>query len=172
MKKFNFIILFLFLFLGGCAPKQETKELVFSDGKYTAAQLTTIILAKTGVLPILGDASYQFVDKNSIPSFYQSFKSELFNKGVTRWENSFDCNRFSLYFAAKAQIEYFSQSFHSFGRAEGVGIGEVYYIDDVLGFHAINIILCDGLLVFFEPQTGRFRNLSTTEIKNIRFIKF
>jgi hypothetical protein len=172
MKKFKVLLIALGLMLfPSCSKKPESTSIV-GEGNYNTMQMQVICLKEFRVAPVLQDSSYQFFNETTLEGFYSKYKKELFDKGVVKWNNSFDCNRFTLYFSAMAQIEYFAQGFGENGNGQAIGVGEVYYVDDVLGPHAINILLIKGGFKFFEPQIGKIKYLSSKEKLSVTFIKF
>jgi len=158
------------IFFTSCVKKDGNDKL-YSEKSYTIAQLMGICINDLGVIPVLPDYSYQLVNKNGLKAFYKQYSEELFSKDVVKWESNFDCNRFSQYYAALAQIMYYKENFRS-NRAKAIAIGEVYFYSERLkSNHAINFALTDSGFVFIEPQTGEEIILTDTEKKSIFFIK-
>lgn len=120
------------------------------------------------VPPILEDETYQLVNPKGIHGLYENYRKDLFNKGIVKWDQRFDCNRFSLAFCSFAQISYYNNS----GDAQSIAVGEVYYVRDNGGPHAINIIVTPTNFIFIEPQSGEILNLTQSEKFSINFIKF
>lgn len=170
-KLFGPILLILAIFtLNGCAPKNnESREKLYSNQSYDTTQLNILILSNFKTAPVLPDEKYQLVNEAALKNFYEYYKSDLFNKGVTKWDSSFDCNRFALYYQALAQITYYRETF---GKrvAQSIAVGEVYYKSDKSGGgHAINMIITPTRILFVEPQTGE-EIILTKKRKRVNFL--
>lgn len=101
----------------------------------------------------LGDSSYAQVDSAALPALYEEFRAEIFRKGVTKWDDRFDCNHFAAYFAALAQTKFYLANFHSRTPAQSLAVG-TYWYQSAAGPHAIVVALTERGPVFIEPQTG------------------
>ena len=170
MKKNKLFPLFCAIFatfcLISCKPKPAAP--LTSPEFYTRTQLTVILFRAFGVPPNFGDETYQLVNPHEISTLYKNYQKDLFNKGIVRWDKKFDCNRFSLSFQSFAQISYYNNS----GEAQSIAVGEIYYVRDNGGPHAINIIVTPTDFLFIEPQSGEILNLTDSEKASIDFIKF
>jgi len=167
-NKLYFSLFLTILLLFGCA-KTNDSDIFYTNTFYNQQQITVLFMSTYRIAPVLADESYRQVKKAAIKSHWNKYKQELFNKGVANWDNSFDCNRFTLYFQAFSQIEYFKTSN---GSNSSVAIGEVFYLKDGISGHAINCALTDSGLIFIEPQTGQVLNLTKKELDSIFFVKF
>lgn len=164
------IILAAFV-ISGCSPRNETdSQKLYLEQQYNSAQLNVLFLRDLNRVPLMPDETYQLVNEMALQSFYKIYSKELFDKNVVGWESNFDCNRFSQYYAALSQINYFKDNFRS-GRAQAIAIGEVYYKSKTRGKHAINFAVTPNRIVFIEPQTGAQIDLTKDEIRSIFFIK-
>lgn len=123
---------------------------------------------------LLADASYAEVNSAWLASHYEAFRSDLFNKGVVKWDARFDCNRFALLYRAFAQTTFFLATFHDTIQAQALAIGEVWYRPawGGGGVHAINVAITDIGVMYIEPQTGNVLNLSPTELASILHRQF
>jgi hypothetical protein len=89
---------------------------------------------------------------------------------VVTWRAHFDCDNYASLYFALAQLCY--------GRMKGVeghalAIGEVWYMQDSGGAHAINCAFVDdNRLIFIEPQTQKKIELSDKERRSIYFTRF
>jgi hypothetical protein len=123
----------------------------------------------------LPDTHYAVVSYDWIAQFHTQWKADLFRKGVTRWDERFDCNKFAASLAAAAQLEFYRENFHSDTKAQALAIGEIWYFPNgsTLIGHAIVAAYTDRGLVFIEPQgDGSTMSLSDTEIRSIFFKRF
>lgn len=110
-----------------------------------------------------------------LKSFYPAFKKDLFeNNNVVYRPEANDCDDYSLYAIAFAK-RYFNR-----GRTVKMPIafGEfVYRVKNSTNNHAINIVAIqrgnsDQEIMFFEPQTGRFIELTEEEKFSGYFVRF
>ena len=101
----------------------------------------------------LGDTAYAQVDSAALPALYDEFRAEIFRKGVTKWDERFDCNHFASYYAALAQTKFYLANFHSRTTAQSLAVG-TYWYQSPRGPHAIIVALTERGAVFIEPQTG------------------
>lgn len=155
----SILIVAVCIFVSGCFNE---KERAGSGSGFTSAQ----IVRTRGT--IVADNSYEFVNPRWIPGFYSRYRSELSRRGIVEWNQTFDCNRFSAFFVALAQVEYFSDSFHSRNRHEALGIGEIWYITRTGTAHSIVfVVLPGGEIKYIEPQSGDFIDLTHEEESSI-----
>jgi hypothetical protein len=121
----------------------------------------------------VGDGPYAVVKADALPGFYSDFKAELFDKGVVKWDERFDCNHFASYYIAKAQVGYYLANFHSSTPAQTLALAEVWYRPGggIKG-HAIVAALTDQGLVFIEPQTGGRLTLTPAERASCYLVKW
>lgn len=101
----------------------------------------------------LGDRSYAQVDSAALPGLYQEFRDEIFRKGVTKWDERFDCNHFASYYVALAQTKFYLANFHASTPAQSLAVG-TYWYQSPAGPHAIIVAVTERGPVFIEPQTG------------------
>lgn len=138
--------LILFLCLAGCARK----DIPLSSGGRVSGQ----VLAATFGGAIVGDDSYAVVSRAALPAMYEMFRADLFAKGVTRWDERFDCNHFASYYVSLAQVRYFLGGFHTFAAPQSLALGVYWYKDGAFA-HALVVALTDDGIVYIEPQTGK-----------------
>jgi hypothetical protein len=155
-------ILLAILALSACAPQP-------------AEQMSTGTTIPAANLPgWKGDAVYGQVSSAWLKDFHARWKADLFSKGVVRWDGRFDCNRFAAHFAAAAQIEYYTQNFHSWTAGQAAAVGEVWYlIGGQKGRgHSIVLAYTERGPTYFEPQTGKEVALSAAEQQSIYLTRF
>lgn len=170
MKKFNIIFVIVAFLLSSCSRQDAPVKVV--GEKVQSYSVIAATIREFKLPPVLPDSTYRYYDLSNLDRHYQEYRRDLFDKGVVKWDRTFDCNRFSQSFASFIQIKYFSESFHQSGAPEAILVGEVYYTDDERGNHAINVFLTKNGFVFFEPQIGKLVNLSSKERGSVSFIKF
>lgn len=123
----------------------------------------------------IGDGPYATVKADALPAYYDSYRQELFDKGVTKWDVRFDCNHFASYYIAKAQLEYYSANFHSSTPAQTLALAEVWYKPAWAGGkqgHAIVAAFTDAGLLFIEPQTGQRIAMTAAERSSVYLVKW
>ncbi|MCF3652408.1 hypothetical protein [Synoicihabitans lomoniglobus] len=119
---------------------------------------------------VLGDNSYAEVNSAWLAQFNADFKSELHRLGITKWDDRFDCNRFTDLYRSLAQAHYFRVSFHRAIPAEALALGPIWYVRESSGrSHAIIQALTERGRVFIEPQTGKELVLSPRELRSTFF---
>jgi hypothetical protein len=90
---------------------------------------------------------------------------------VLNWtDEANDCDDFARLAAAFAQILHFLTP----GRppATALAIGELWYVTDEGGGHAINIAVCGEEVVTYEPQTRKEVTLSEQEKQRVSMVRF
>lgn len=155
------VAIIVLLALTACQPRQE--------------RIATGKIVPTYDLPgFKGDQIYGQINSAWLADFHARWKSDLFDKGVVRWEQRFDCNRFAAHFAASAQIEYFTQNFHSWTTGQAAAVGEVWYLVGAQPgrAHAIVLAYTERGPVYFEPQTGAQITLSAAEKASVYYARF
>lgn len=162
-----FLMAALLLFFAGCFNKNEPQ--IYGRESLDQVQLNIMFIKQFGFVPNMPDKEYQTVNYDSLQFFYNEYKSELSSKGISKWNESFDCNRYSLFYHAFAQVFYFQQSGDS--KAPSIAIGELYYFSKRRSGHAINFAVTERGIVFIEPQTGKIVELNRAEIDNIIYVK-
>ena len=182
MKTIKIALLFLFSCLlimipTGCFKLDGGDTSIYTEQKYGMTQIVVMSMRDFKIVPIVPDLSYQWVKIESIEKIYAKYREDMFDKGVVRWDSRFDCNKFSISFAAFCQTKYFVETFGKKNHSQSIAIGEIYYRPDISrsdggNYHAINIMIVNGEFRFFEPQTGEFVYLSQNERNNVIMIKF
>lgn len=150
----------------GCSKKDASP---LSTG--TVVQRSDLVAALPG---FMGDGPYALVKADALPSFYDSYRRDLFDRGVTKWDERFDCNHFASFYVAKAQVEYYLANFHASTPAQTLALAEVWYVPGRSPGkgHAIVAALTDRGLLFVEPQTGGVVNLTQAERASVFLCKW
>lgn len=113
---------------------------------------------------VAGDELYATVSSDWILDFYLEFRKELFAKGVTKWDERFDCNHFAGYFVELAQTKFYLDNFQSRSAAQTLALGMYWYRQDSAPTsHAVVVAITEIGVRFFDPQTGKFIVLSPAE---------
>lgn len=152
-----------------CGKKGAVNE---STGvTYSAAQVRRIFPRA-----ILGDASFAQVNRAWLPLYYQHYRQNLFNLGITQWDNRFDCTHFAAFYADLAQAIFYRDHFQDWTSAQTLAIGEIWYHPawekDPRINHAIDAALTNEGAVFVEPQNGQSIILNAAELASITMEKF
>lgn len=152
----------LFLF-AACSKPPGAK--IDTEKVYTAAELPA---------GFKGDTAYGQVNSKWLPEFYKRWRTELFDKGVVRWEGRFDCNKFAAAFCSSAQIEYYMDNFHTWTPGQALAVGEVWYKPDAAGGkgHAVIVAMTERGAVYIEPQTGGEITMTSRELESVFFKRF
>ncbi len=156
------ICLFAGFSITGCSNRNAEPPMIVNVSPIPR----TAIISKVDTL----DDSYQPINSQWIEWYYANeFRPEL-SKTLINWDQRFDCNRFAAYFAAKAQIDYLKNTWNSWKAGQAAAIGVFCYCikGNPKNAHALVIVYTEKGLQFFEPQTGKWVNLTQVEI-NSRF---
>lgn len=152
------------LFTPSCG-KRDLPPQPLPESRLTLAEL----MLRTGPA-ITGDAAFQLITKAELDSVYSEFRDELFRKDLVRWDTRFDCNQFASYYVSLAKIRHYARNWSSRDRAQSVAVGFVWYHPDGNPpgqNHAIVCAVTPEGVVYLEPQTGRYLNLSPAEVQSI-----
>lgn len=129
----------------------------------------------TGSFPYTGDSTYAIVNYDWMFQFYETWRDELFKQDVVKWDDKFDCNKFASSYIARAQIEYYKQTWKT-GKPQALAMAEIWYVERETPTtkynHAIVAALTNKGLVFFEPQTGKQIFLTEKQQASIYLKKF
>lgn len=125
------------------------------------------LVSETGPA-ITADTAYAVVRHDSLPDIYASFRKEIFDKGVTKWDERFDCNHFASYYVALAQTRYYLDNWGSGSSAQTLAMGVLFYRKGGNGGgHAIVEAKTDKGVVDIEPQTGQVFVLTEAERQSV-----
>jgi len=165
------IVIILVLLVAACAKKRG-EPTMFTGVTLSTAQIQAQI---PGVVSF-GKASYAQVSRAWVEWFYSEYRANLSEGafGVVHWDGRFTCTSFVTKFCADAQMRYFAQSFHT-GGAPSIGIGEFWFQpagDWSRPGHALVVCFTENGREFFEPQTGKWVNLTPAELAASRHRKF
>jgi hypothetical protein len=157
---------------GGCARKSG--EPVMFTGK-TLAQADVIAAAGGLSSPTFcGKLQYAEVNSAWLAWAYDDFRAELSagQFGVVKWDDRAECTFFASSFEVFCQKRYFAQAFHSAIPAPGIAVGTMWFVPGTGQGHAINLVLTETGRRFFEPQTGKFLDLTPAQIASAYYRKF
>lgn len=166
--RFNFLatlIVGVALFIAGCGKKEASP--------LASGAVVQNPAVESQLYGFVGDGPYAVVKADALPSYYATFRDQLFKEGVVRWDERFDCNHFASYYVAKAQTGYYLANFHSTTPAQTLALAEVWYRPGggPKG-HAIVAAHTDRGLLFIEPQTGGTLTLSPVERQSVFLVKW
>lgn len=160
MKHWRTALVGLALFvLGGCAKQSG------AGAAATGRVLTPTDIRMELPAAYAGDTAYAQVNSATLPGYYSDFRQALFDEGVTKWDQRYDCNHFASYYVARAQAKFYLANFHSRSPAQTLALGVFWYNQGgIYGRgHAIVAAFTERGLIFIEPQTGQELHLSQAE---------
>ncbi len=164
-------LLSLFVLLAFASCSRKADEPVMFTGK-TLAQ--SDVRNAAGFVTFLGKAQYAEVNSAWLQWCYSDFRAELSAGafGVTKWDDRAECTFFATSFEAFCQKRYFAQAFHSSIPAPGIAVGTIWFQPAPGQGHAVNVVITESGARYFEPQTGKFLNLTSAQVASISFRKF
>lgn len=116
---------------------------------------------------IVGENAYAEVNSAWLPEWYRLFRAKLFQLGIVKWDERFDCNRFADFYSNLAQAFFSLEMFHSSTNAQALALGPIWYERaDGRGRHAVIQALTERGRVFIDPQTGKEMELAPGEQKS------
>ena len=121
------------------------------------------------------DNVYRSPDKDWVTDelYFKGYQKWLHENNAGNWRETWDCDDFSRSFKLYAQLCHHRQAqLDRHKLPEGISIGVIEYHTDGGGVHSANIIYTEGVLKFFEPQTGKYIELSETEKDRCFYILF
>lgn len=156
----------------GCQPTPETRLI---DARTSDVQSNVKVF---GYFPytvnktFITSASYESIRENKIRALYDAWRQQLFdtNPHLIKYGESNDCDKFAMSFCSYVQNTYYELNYGIKPKAESFGIGIVFYKSKGKFNHAINVIITEENILFFEPQTGKDVVLSMEEIASIYLI--
>lgn len=181
MFKLRSIFLSVIILFGAVACQKPSNESIpippAPTRSYTSDEIKTLMLMDGVYAPNLAlpDTTYLMPTKSWIEKeFSQGLAAFQFQMGIDKWSSeSNDCDKFAI--AASFYCKWLNHSSPNRKYSAGIACGEIYYIRDAGGGHAINFFLTsDGdkiKTVFYEPQTRMIVALSENEKSRIFFYK-
>lgn len=163
------VVLSAALFLASCA-KKSGEPTMFTGKTHTQQELR----AELGFVGNYGKLSYAQVSEAWLQWAYADFRAELSagQFGVVKWDDRSQCTLFATAFEVFCQKRYFAQAFHSSIPAPGVAVGTIWFQPAPGQGHAVNVVRTERGVRYLEPQTGRFLELTATQLSSIYFRKF
>lgn len=169
-KKSLLILGFIcFALFFGCS-KEIGEPNIYTGKIFTADQLRL----KIGPFTPLGKANYAEVNTAALPWVYKAFRKDLSSGqyGILVWDDRSECTFFSTAFEYFAQRRFFAEGWASPIKSPQIAVGTIWYVISPGQRHAINIILSESGIVYFEPQTGKIVTLTPEQENSILFEKF
>lgn len=122
----------------------------------------------------IGDKDYDCPTKKWLKNYYvEHFLKFLQRHGLTEWKQHWDCDSFAGLYRAGADLEHAKETMLQ--KAQGIAVGEIWYMDKKLGPHSINVAITKNHkpdITFIEPQTGEFVILTKKEQRSIFHVRF
>lgn len=153
----------------GCARKSG-EPVMFTGKTLTQAD----VRGAAGAFSFCGKLQYAEVNSAWLIWAYDDFRAELSAGayGVVKWDNRAECTFFATSFEAFCQKRYFAQAFHARIPAPGIAVGTIWYTPAAGDGHAVNVVLTERGRQIFEPQTGKFLDLTQEQFASAYFRKF
>lgn len=137
----------------------------------TAAQVRSFFQTGYGVV-----SDQDFATPTSVwleRQFYPWFWEWRAQMGLKAYSRKNDCDNFARAAAQAAQDCHALTNAGPGAKAAGVAVGEFWYRKSMGEMHAVNVGIFDtGGRRFFEPQTGKFLELTPEEIASCVFYYF
>lgn len=122
------------------------------------------------------DADYLSPKKDWVAGdlYFKNFYSWLWANNLDKWKEHWDCDNFAFAFYTFAQVCHARSmdKLKKADRAQGLAIGVMCYKMQTGGYHAINVVYTEGELCGFEPQNGKYVNLTQEERDSCYFVLF
>lgn len=123
---------------------------------------------------VLKDTGYAEVSSAWLREFYGDFRKVLFREGVTKWEQTFDCDDFASFYVSLAAVRFFNATWSTPFPAEALALGEYWYRPDGArgSGHAIVTAVTERGQIYIEPQSGQELQLTDNERLSRYLVKF
>jgi len=116
------------------------------------------------------DSTYETPSAEWVERVFRSYKTLAMMMRVFRWREHHDCDDKAAMFRCVACAKWAQRKTRA---AQGIAVGEVHYVTDAGGAHAINVvILPNNIIRYVEPQRPMWVELSRHEIDSIFFVRF
>lgn len=178
-----YLSLFVFFLLLGCVPQSSGPA---ANSASIPIPQVNVLLVSYGIhqsaYRAYGASAYvpvtrEWLSKTVYPEYTsQLARAGLWKDGRPRYSKNTQCNYFADKLVTVAQERLFNDRFHSFDSTESPAVGTIWYLKSgkAENAHAINVaILTDGI-IFFEPQSHVFCEVTLTaaEIRSIWLVRF
>jgi hypothetical protein len=118
----------------------------------------------------ISDADYSKPKSSYLFGEFKTFyKAWLFEHNLHTWQPNWDCDNFSSTYYVFAQMCH-AKSSKTF--TQGIAVGELFYLKENSGGHAINIAITEKGVTIIEPQTGNEIKMTDAEKKSVWMIRF
>ena len=115
----------------------------------------------------LSDKDYLTPQKSWVSGdlYFKNFKKWLWSNNLDTWQEYWDCDNFAFALYTFSQICHARtmEKTKEIDRAQGLALGVIFYKMDGVGGHAINFVHTEDKIYGFEPQSGKYLNLSKKE---------
>lgn len=153
----------------GCARKQGEPR-IYTDTVLSRAEVMNLIGFAS-----LGKNAYAVVNRDWLLWAYDDYRKWIAEGayGIVKWDDKSQCTFFATAFEVFAQKRFFAHSFHGSIKADGIAVGTLWYLPSAgaaLG-HAVNVVITARGREFFEPQTGKFIDVTAAQMTGAYFRK-
>lgn len=100
--------------------------------------------------------------------YYDFYRQWLIEHKLYTWKDRWDCDNFSSTFYVFAQMCHIKSS----RPEQGIAVGEMFFMQDSGGGHAVNLAITEKGVIIIEPQDGKEIFLSENELENTHLIRF
>lgn len=139
---------------------------------HTDLALRVLLHVPTTAQFYAADVDYAQVNSQWVQKYWSQWRDATFARGLIRWNDWFDCNKFADLFVIDAQLAYAKR-----GRkvAESLAVGVLHYRPSMVwgatADHAIVVFLTEKGRIYMDPQNGEIMNLTDQEIKNTYYVR-
>jgi len=116
-------------------------------------------------------SSYNKVNYQWVIDSYQDYRGYIAQgaMGVVKWDELTLCTYFSNSYAVWAQKQFQEYAWYHQVNNKQIAVGVTWYMKNTQFGHAINVIYTERGKEYFEPQTGKFIELTQEEKNTIYF---
>jgi hypothetical protein len=119
---------------------------------------------------LITDSDYALpTSKFLLGQFYTFYQAWAWENNLSKWKKKWDCDNFSSLYYVFAQICHVTAGERP---EEGIAVGEMFYLQDKGGGHAVNLAMTEKGIIIIEPQNGTEIKLSDKEKLSCWAIRF
>jgi len=100
--------------------------------------------------------------------FYEFYRNWLSDHNLVTWKDRWDCDNFSSTYYVFSQMCHFKSK----RPEQGIAVGELFYMQDSGGGHAVNCAVTEKGFVVIEPQNGQEFSLTDNEKRHVALVRF
>jgi hypothetical protein len=100
--------------------------------------------------------------------FNEFYRQWLTDHNLDVWKDRWDCDNFSSTYYVFCQMCHFKSK----RPEQGIAVGELFYIQDSGGGHAVNCAITEKGFIMIEPQNGQEFELTSSEKLKVALVRF